>query len=56
MSRDLKRRVAALGSADEGLTFGELLDLLQRQQAGEDIDFSKIKIEPKLADLLSSFR
>lgn len=53
MTKELRRRVGALEGGGSGVRIGELMDLLNREDAGEVIAWDKIKIDPVLAQTLA---
>lgn len=54
MTRDLQRRVGALEGGGSGVRIGELMDLMNREDVGEVIDWDTIKLDPVLARALDN--
>lgn len=51
MSR-LKQRVSALEGAGDGLNVSEVLELLTPEEEGEQVDWSKVRVDPGLVRAL----
>ncbi len=54
MRGNIERRVSALEGGGTGIRLGELMDLMNRQDAGEIISWDTIKIDPALLKALDN--
>lgn len=54
MRTDIRRRLSNLEGNVSGEGVGRLLDLIARDERGESIDWSAVRVEPRLAALVDS--